>query len=224
MLVVRQLLHEDGLPLPPHPAAALLGTDEVDGAVAVAVHHRGVLVGELVRVLEGLGRGDPGAVQAVGGHAGWREIVDQLLCVATHGQAVSKINVSEELSVVTNCIVETGRLDQDLEEGRGELNQEEKPHWLELGLFFQVVFRKSSTEQLKIWNKVQHCKHFHPDLIFGPCVVVGKQPGGGDGSALLAANLHRVDHRDAVVVTCVQGKESGPKELKINPNISREEK
>lgn len=49
------------------------------------------------------------------------------------------------------------------------------------------------------------------DLIFGPGVVIGKQPGGGDGSALLAANLQRADHRDAVVVACVQGKETGTK-------------
>lgn len=111
VLVVRQLLHEHGLPLLPHPAAALLGADEVDCAVAVAVHHRGLLVGELVRVLEGLGRGDAGAVQAVGGHAGRREVVDQRLRVPTHGQAVSVINVLEEVSVVTNCIVEFGRLD-----------------------------------------------------------------------------------------------------------------
>lgn len=46
-------------------------------------------------------------------------------------------------------------------------------------------------------------------LICGPGVVIGKQPGGGDGSALLAANLQRADHWDAVVVTCVQGKETG---------------
>lgn len=111
MLVVRQLLHEHGLPLLPRPAAALLGADEVDGAVAVAVHHRGVLVGELVRVPEGLGRGDAGAVQAVGGHAGCREVVDQVLRVPTHGHAVSEINVIEEVGVVMNCVVELGRLD-----------------------------------------------------------------------------------------------------------------
>lgn len=111
MLVVRQLLHEHGLLLPPRPATTLLGADEVDGAVAVAVHHRGLLVGELVCVLEGLGRGDASAIQAVGSHAGWREVVDQQLCVPTHGQAVSKTNVLEEVSVVTNCIVEFGCLD-----------------------------------------------------------------------------------------------------------------
>lgn len=111
VLVVWQLLHEHGLLLPPRPAATLLGADEVDGAVAVSVHHRGLLVGELVCVLEGLGRRNASAVQAVGGHAGWRKVVNQQLCVPTHGQAVRETNVLEEVSVVTNCIVEFGCLD-----------------------------------------------------------------------------------------------------------------
>lgn len=111
VLVVRQLLHEDGLPLLPHPAAALPGAQQVDRAVALAVHHRGLLVGELVRVLEGLGRGDAGAVQAVRGHAGRREVVDQLLRVLAHGHAVGEFDAIEEVSVVADCVVELGRLD-----------------------------------------------------------------------------------------------------------------
>lgn len=114
MLVLRQLEHGHGLLLPIGPVAALLGAAEVDGAVAVAVQHGGIHVGELIRVLEGLRRGDPAAVQAVDGHAGWREVVDQRLGLLMHGPAVLKANVLVEPLVVQHCVVGGRRLDEDL--------------------------------------------------------------------------------------------------------------
>lgn len=58
-------------------------------------------------------------------------------------------------------------------------------------------------------------KHSRTDLVFGPGVGIGEQPGGGDGRALLGANLQRADHWDAVIITC-RRKETSYEELKLS--------
>lgn len=72
-------------------------------------------------------------------------------------------------------------------------------------LVHNCLLNEMATEAVLALYKYQECQSGAQttNLILGPGVVIGKQPGGGDGSALLATNLQRADHWDAVVVTCV---------------------
>lgn len=115
VLVAWQLFERDGLLLLPHPPLALHGAPQVDRPVPVAVHHLRLHVWELVRIPEGLRRGDAVAVQAVDGNAGGGQVRHQRLGVLTHQPAFCETDVRVEFLIVLHGVVVGGGLDKNLE-------------------------------------------------------------------------------------------------------------
>lgn len=116
MLVPLKLLQEDGLLLLSHPPLALDGAPQVHRPVPVSVYHCGLLVREVVGVVEGLRRVDAAAVQAVDFHVGRQEVGHQRLRVLPHQPAVIEADVFVEPSVVLHRVVDRGCADQNLQE------------------------------------------------------------------------------------------------------------